>query len=100
MRVYFSSDALSVRVSSPSDHFGVLSSCAGGQSATAGMLPPSDSEEEEEEEGVEKPKPKPAPIAAASKDKEESEEEESEEESSSDDEPVNDYLSAPRQPKK
>ena len=36
-------------------HNGMLYTCVGGQSATVGMLPPSDSEDEGEEEPVKKP---------------------------------------------
>jgi hypothetical protein len=86
---------------------------AGGQNSNAGMLPPSDSEEEEEdgdgaEAGEAKPKEaKPAPKAAAPRKKDDDSEDDDddddseEDESSEDDAPKgNEYLTAPRQPKK
>ncbi|KAJ9517316.1 hypothetical protein QJQ45_016685 [Haematococcus lacustris] len=72
-----------------------------GQTATAGMLPPSGSDSEDEPAPA-KPAPKPAPKPAAKKpaDSDSDESSSEDESSSSDDAPVNDYLSGPRVPKK
>lgn len=88
----------------------------GGQSSNVGMLPPSDDDEEEEEDGGEKKEEKPKPAAGSSSagraaparkpadddddDDDDDDEDDDDDSEESDDAPVNDYLTAPRQPKK
>lgn len=81
---------------------------AGAQAATAGMLPPSDSEEDGDEDKGDTSAParaavdkkKIAPAKPAKDEEEEEEEDDSDESESSDDAPINEYLSGPPRQKK